>query len=91
MRLKLCVFSHSYSQQTGIVQHLNNFANTLQFLRRNVKPVIEGERQFGSHIFARDLLDVDERLQQYLRMGRKLVMFIQPKVRLCSHICGSWR
>lgn len=60
-------YAHHNSQQTGIVQHLNDLADALQLLRRNVQPVIEGERQLGAHILAGNLLNVDEWLQQNLK------------------------
>lgn len=50
------------------MQHLHDLADSLQFLLRNVEPVVEGQRQLGAHIFARYLLNVHERLQEDLDM-----------------------
>lgn len=55
-----------YLQKTGIVEHLDNLTDGIQFWLRNIQPMVKGERQFGADLFAGHLLDVNKRLQQNL-------------------------
>lgn len=75
-------------QQAGVVQHLHDLANAQQLLLRNVQPMVEGERQFGAHIFARYLLNVDERLQQDLCESIQMACGMRCDAIACAYILG---
>ena len=50
-------------QQTSVVEHLNDIVDRMEFILRNVEPVIESERQFDPNLFALNLQEIGERLQ----------------------------
>ena len=54
------------SQETGVVQHLDDLLDLAQLLGRHLHPVVERLRQLRADLLARRLADVVERLQQHL-------------------------
>lgn len=60
-------------QEARIVQHLHDLTDRWELLKWDVEPMIEGESQLWSDLFARYLLDVDERLQQCLKIEQNVM------------------
>lgn len=55
-----------YTQQTGIVQHVNDVWDGKQLVFRDLHPIVECLSQLSTDHFTRELQDVSEGLQQHL-------------------------
>ena len=50
LRQSLIISFYYFSQQTGIVQHLDHIVDDVELLGRNVQPVVESQGEFDSYL-----------------------------------------
>lgn len=53
------------------MEHLDNLPDLVEFLLRNVEPLVEGQCQLASYLLSGDLGDVMVWLQEYLKIDHK--------------------
>lgn len=56
------------------MQHLNDFRDCGELVVGNVQPKVEGETEFRSHLLSRNLLDVNEWLEERLKIEDEITL-----------------